>query len=668
MRFDKHYFIFLLLVLFSGASIPIFAAAVSDTTLKSYFEPGDRPKSTEFQNLIDSKINVDGSNFPDPLPAVDAAALLNIPIPDPLPVIDGRNLTNIKTDEWQSLPAGTNCNYVTSTSLNIAPGDWTGEAEAGRRFLVSFTNATPDEVRDVSSAIYDSGNDLTTVVFSATMTSGLIDTCKYGVFTSYPNGAISAANIGAVPENGGTLTNGTLSNPTITDMSSTNGTLNTATLNDPFINTVSGEQYSTKIGKDALNALDTSIPRYSSAFGSSALKYSTTGVANSAFGYAALVANTTGQDNSAYGFQALASNTTGNSNTAIGSRALLSNTASGNAAFGMETLTSNTTGAYNTAVGNYALKSNVSGLYNSAIGYAALENNSASNNTAVGVSALSSNTTGTGNTAVASSITANTTGSYNSALGYQALGSNVIGNYNSAFGYQALNASTASFQSAFGYLALKNNTTGAWGSAFGHEALLSNTTGGYNTAFGATALRTNSTGSSNTAIGHGALYTVNSDYNTAVGFNAGLATATGTNNTSIGYNANPSSSSASNEVTLGNSSVTAIRAQVTTITALSDRRDKTNIRDLNLGLGFVSKLRPVRFDWAMRDGGKFGIEDTGFIAQDLQAAQSDGDSLPGLVYASNPERLEAGYGKLLPVLVKAIQELSEKVEALETYH
>ena len=36
-----------------------------------------------------------------------------------------------------------------------------------------------------------------------------------------------------------------------------------------------------------------------------------------------------------------------------------------------------------------------------------------------------------------------------------------------------------------------------------------------------------------------------------------------------------------------------------------------------------------------------------------------------LVSASNPDKLEASYGKLVPVLVKAIQELSAKVTVLE---
>ena len=68
----------------------------------------------------------------------------------------------------------------------------------------------------------------------------------------------------------------------------------------------------------------------------------------------------------------------------------------------------------------------------------------------------------------------------------------------------------------------------------------------------------------------------------------------------------------------------------------------------------------------MRDGGKVGIADTGFIAQDLKQVQIDtGITIPDLVYEENPERLEAGYGKLLPVLVKAIQEQQVIIESLK---
>ena len=64
----------------------------------------------------------------------------------------------------------------------------------------------------------------------------------------------------------------------------------------------------------------------------------------------------------------------------------------------------------------------------------------------------------------------------------------------------------------------------------------------------------------------------------------------------------------------------------------------------------------------MRDGAKVGQKDLGFIAQDLQ--ELDDENLQ-LVYSNNPEKLEASYGRLIPVLVKAIQDLSAKVTELE---
>jgi hypothetical protein len=69
----------------------------------------------------------------------------------------------------------------------------------------------------------------------------------------------------------------------------------------------------------------------------------------------------------------------------------------------------------------------------------------------------------------------------------------------------------------------------------------------------------------------------------------------------------------------------------------------------------------------MRDGAKVGVKEAGFIAQELlEVTERYGvkDWLP-LVLESNPEKLEATPGKLVPVLVKAIQELANKVDALE---
>ncbi len=151
--------------------------------------------------------------------------------------------------------------------------------------------------------------------------------------------------------------------------------------------------------------------------------------------------------------------------------------------------------------------------------------------------------------------------------------------------------------------------------------------------------------------------------NVIIGDNSGLATqiTTGSNNALLGYGVTPTSSSVSNEFTLGNSSVATLRCQVTSITSLSDARDKTDVAPLTTGLSTIMALNPVRFTWNMRDGGKVGVKDSGFIAQELQQVD---DEWLRLVYAENPEKLEATYGRLIPVLVKAIQELKQEVDNL----
>jgi hypothetical protein len=128
----------------------------------------------------------------------------------------------------------------------------------------------------------------------------------------------------------------------------------------------------------------------------------------------------------------------------------------------------------------------------------------------------------------------------------------------------------------------------------------------------------------------------------------------------IGYNAQTSTNSVSNEITLGNSGISTLRCNTQTITSLSDRRDKTDIIPIVEGLAFLKQLNPVSFTWNTRDKAKVGIKSAGFIAQELLALQKQsniGDNLD-LVSENNPEKLEARYGNLLPVIVKAIQEES----------
>jgi hypothetical protein len=214
-------------------------------------------------------------------------------------------------------------------------------------------------------------------------------------------------------------------------------------------------------------------------------------------------------------------------------------------------------------------------------------------------------------------------------------------NYNTALGFRALDTANAPFSGA-GY-----NT------AMGYNAASNLASGGsYNTVVGTYAMQTATTGNRNTVVGYA----------------AAASLTTGTNNTVIGNGAATAAATSSNTVTLGNGSIGVIRAQVQTLTSLSDARDKTNITALPIGLEFINSLNPVKFTWQMREPNevKDGTEEAGFIAQELQAAQETADApYLDLVYDDNPDRLEASPGKLLPVLVRAIQELSAKNNELE---
>jgi hypothetical protein len=139
----------------------------------------------------------------------------------------------------------------------------------------------------------------------------------------------------------------------------------------------------------------------------------------------------------------------------------------------------------------------------------------------------------------------------------------------------------------------------------------------------------------------------------------------GFNNLYLGFSAQPTTTTSCNEVVFGNASVDCIRAAVQTITALSDARDKTNVQPIDAGLEFIKNLRPVKFTWNTRDGAKSNIADAGFIAQEAASAEEKFNTASWLklVDHTNPDRLQMAYGKLVPVLVKAVQELAADLEA-----
>jgi hypothetical protein len=334
------------------------------------------------------------------------------------------------------------------------------------------------------------------------------------------------------------------------------------------------------------------------------------------------------------------------SSISIGENSNRNNTATGTVSIGYQAGYSNTSGANNINLGYQAGYSNTTAADRTIIGYEAGEFSTGAANTFLGLAAgkgTSGSSTGSYNTAIGKGAAeAITSGSENVVVGFGAMDANTDGNHNVAVGYGALGS----------------ETSGDRNTAIGYEALRSQnqTFSAHNTALGFQADDATVTGYQRTSLG-------------AITGRAG----TGSNITNIGYSAMESSNSASNEVTLGNSSVATLRCAVTSITSLSDERDKTEIKNLGYGLAFIDALQPREFVWDNRaetnkDGEEFyssnkGKKDFGFIAQEVK--ELDNDTLR-LVYDENPDKLELSYGKLVPILVQAIKELKEEVELLKS--
>ena len=197
--------------------------------------------------------------------------------------------------------------------------------------------------------------------------------------------------------------------------------------------------------------------------------------------------------------------------------------------------------------------------------------------------------------------------------------------------------------------------------------MIAATTSSGNIAIGINVMYQLSTGEYNTCMGNGAGASLTTGgSNTYIGLNSGMSASTGSNNSCLGKNSSNSSATSSNQVTLGDGNISSLRCADTSISSLSDRRDKTDIVDLPVGLDFINKVRPVKFKWDTREGlpAKDGKIRAGFIAQELQEAQLGSEYLD-LVMDNDPDKLEAKQGKLIPVLVKAIQELSAENTVLK---
>ena len=90
----------------------------------------------------------------------------------------------------------------------------------------------------------------------------------------------------------------------------------------------------------------------------------------------------------------------------------------------------------------------------------------------------------------------------------------------------------------------------------------------------------------------------------------------------------------------------------------SDKTLKENIKPIDNALDKVEKLQGVTFDWKEQDITNLK-EDIGFIAQDVQKV------LPELVRENKDGKLSLRHQGIIPVLLEAIKELSDKIKILE---
>lgn len=403
-------------------------------------------------------------------------------------------------------------------------------------------------------------------------------------------------------------------------------------------------------------------------------------------------------------------------NMMIGDRqtgALLGYDASWTIAIGARTLSTNVGGEECTGVGAFALQYN-SAKHLVAYGYSALKYNlTGQHNTGIGYKALLRNTEGSRNTGVG--YTAGyygTYGSQNTSVGYQAHYYASTGNLNVALGAQAgltngrgsQNVYVGGLAGSLGnqirvYHYDQTTSVGCEAKCYGSRTLAIGFQAqcGSDPEAGGRAIE-----QSAIAIGDGAL--VNADESVAIGPAASVpattsfrstvigkdSLATGHDAVATGYRAKAGDMSAAygaqssadhtnalamgygaisnrdNQATIGNAGMDELRAPTATITTISDRRDKTNIRtiDPDFALQVIARLLPSRWDWAMRGEMRRTGGDTGFIAQDLDGMQQLLDAAwLGLVNTSDPNRFEATPGKLIPVLVAALQGAARRADA-----
>ena len=167
-------------------------------------------------------------------------------------------------------------------------------------------------------------------------------------------------------------------------------------------------------------------------------------------------------------------------------------------------------------------------------------------------------------------------------------------------------------------------------------------------------LNQNTTGSSASCTGNAASATKLATARTISGASFDGTTSITLNNSNITNGAGYTTYS-SNQATNTNSNVNFASVTATgNITAFSDATLKKEVSTINDALGIVGKLRGVTYKWISNEQ-----EDIGVIAQEVEAV------VPEVIKETEDGIKTVDYGRLVSVLINAINELKAEVDTLK---
>lgn len=425
--------------------------------------------------------------------------------------------------------------------------------------------------------------------------------------------------------------------------------------------------------------------------------------------------NTSGKENTYVGNYAGYLNLTGERNTSIGRRAGYSNKESDNTYIGHRAGTSSDNGEKNVFIGAFAGELSEAD-FNVVIGYESgrAATSSAISNTFTGYQSGKQNTSGSHNSYFGQGTgELNETGINNTMLGSRAGESNLTNN-NTFVGYMSgadvntggsntfvgmdsgENVSSGSNNVYVGKGAGNNNVTGLRNVYIGKgagEGLTSSYVGNDNVFIGyeagRTAIENNRLRIANNGTLNPLIYGEFDNYQIGINNTSPLATLqidgiigddplrvrTGTSTQFMVHD--------NGRITVGSSSSPSYRFQLpnnpivgeghgraTGWATYSDGRVKSNIKSLSNCLEKVMNLEPVSYDHhasefvddVLNVDTSIGKKSLGFIAQDLN------EIIPEVVFSPEDENTTlwaVDYEKIIPVLVKAIQEQQSKMQLLE---